>query len=410
VYVTNPDGSPAPRVPVQAEGFQSAGSTQRDGTAKLIINMPRDRLLVPITVKTAHSNLPAHRQASKSMVAEAYQSQGGSQNYLRLAVTASELKPGDNLLVNFHLTCNNPAVLNQIQYFTYIILNKGKIIRVGRQARQAGQNLVIMSLPITPDLIPSFRIVAYYQVGNSEIVADSVWLDIQDTCMGTLVVNGATDEDRGIHEPGTPMKLKLEGDHRAYVGLVAVDKGVYVLNKKHKITQSKIWDSVERSDIGCTAGSGKNNLGVFTDAGLALETSNGISTVQRTDPECPRPAKRRRRSVQLIEYKANKVADYQDRKLKKCCEDGMHENPMGHSCEKRVGYILDMDECKKTFLDCCNYIKTIRDKLQRELPLQLARSDLDEDFLSDEDITSRSQFPESWLWQVEQLTERPNEL
>uniref|UniRef100_A0A674JTF9 Complement C3 n=1 Tax=Terrapene triunguis TaxID=2587831 RepID=A0A674JTF9_9SAUR len=410
VYVTNPDGSPAPRVPVQGEGFQSAGSTQGDGTAKLIINMPGDKQQVPITVKTAHPNLPANRQASKSMVAEAYQSQGDSQNYLHLAVTASDLKPGDNLAVNFHLKSNNPAVLKQIQYFTYIILNKGKIIRVGRQARQEGQNLVTMSLPITPDLIPSFRIVAYYQVGNSEIVADSVWLDIQDTCMGTLVVTGATDEDGGIHEPGTEIKLKLEGDYKAYVGLVAVDKAVYVLNKKYKITQSKIWDSVEKSDIGCTAGSGKNNLGVFTDAGLALETSNRISTVQRTDPECPRPAKRRRRSVQLTEYKAIKTADYQDRKLKKCCEDGMHENPMGHSCEKRAGYILDTDECKKTFLDCCNYIKTIRDKLQQELHLQLARSDLDEDFMSDEDITSRSQFPESWLWQVEQLTGKPNKL
>ncbi|XP_050781017.1 A.superbus venom factor 1-like [Gopherus flavomarginatus] len=410
VYVTNPDGSPAPHVPVQAEGFQSAGLTQGDGTAKLIINMPRDRQQVSITVKTAHPNLPANRQASKSMVAEAYQSQGGSQNYLHLAVTASELKPGDNLPVNFHLKSNNPAVLNQIQYFTYIILNKGKIFRVGRQARQAGQNLVTMSLPITPDLIPSFRIVAYYQVGNLEIVADSVWLDIQDTCMGTLVVKGASDKDRRIHEPGTPMKLKLEGDHRAYVGLVAVDKGVYVLNENHKITQSKIWDSVEKSDIGCTAGSGKNNLGVFTDAGLALETSNRISTAQRTDPECPQATKRQRRSVQLIEYKANKVADYQDRKLKKCCEDGMYKNSMGHSCEKRVGYILDTDECKKTFLNCCNYIKTIHDKLKRELHLELARSDLDEDFMSDEDIFSRSQFPESWLWQVEQLIERPNEL
>ncbi|XP_030403318.1 complement C3-like [Gopherus evgoodei] len=410
VYVTNPDGSPAPHVPVQAEGFQSAGLTQGDGTAKLIINMPRDRQQVSITVKTAHPNLPANRQASKSMVAEAYQSQGGSQNYLHLAVTASELKPGDNLPVNFHLKSNNPAVLNQIQYFTYIILNKGKIIRVGRQARQAGQNLVAMSLPITPDLIPSFRIVAYYQVGNLEIVADSVWLDIQDTCMGTLVVKGASDKDRRIHEPGMPMKLKLEGDHRAYVGLVAVDKGVYVLNENHKITQSKIWDSVEKSDIGCTAGSGKNNLGVFTDAGLALETSNRISTAQRTDPECPQATKRRRRSVQLIEYKANKAADYQDRKLKKCCEDGMYKNSMGHSCEKRVGYILDTDECKKTFLHCCNYIKTIHDKLHRELHLELARSDLDEDFMSDEDIISSSLFPESWLWQVEQLIERPNEL
>ncbi|XP_075758420.1 A.superbus venom factor 1 [Pelodiscus sinensis] len=410
VYVTNPDGSPAPRVPVRTEQFQSQGSTQGDGTAKLIINMPGDQPKVHITVKTAHPNLPANRQAEKTMVAETYETQGNSQNFLHLAVTASELKPGDNLPVNFHLKSNNAAVLNGLKYFTYIILNKGKIIRVGRQARQAGQNLVTMSLPITPDLIPSFRIVGYYQVADSEIVADSVWLDIKDTCMGTLVVKGASEEDRAIHAPGTQMKLKLEGDHKAYVGLVAVDKGVYVLNKKHKITQSKIWDSVEKSDIGCTPGSGKDNKGVFTDAGLALETSGGVSTPQRTDPACPQPATRRRRSVQLIEYKANKTAEYHDRKLKKCCEDGMYENPMGHSCEKRLGYITDTEECKQAFLECCTYIKTVRDKMQRELHLQLSRSDLDEDFLSDEDITSRSQFPESWLWQVEHLTERPNDL
>lgn len=31
-------------------------------------------------------------------------------------------------------------------------------------------------------------------------------------------------------------------------------------------------------------------------------------------------------------------------------------------------------------------------------------------FLPDEDITSRTLFPESWLWRVEPLTEKPNEL
>lgn len=36
------------------------------------------------------------------------------------------------------------------------------------------------------------------------------------------------------------MKIKVEGDAGARVGLVAVDKGVYVLNKKHKITQTKV--------------------------------------------------------------------------------------------------------------------------------------------------------------------------
>ncbi|XP_039370155.1 venom factor-like [Mauremys reevesii] len=408
VYVTNPDGSPAARVPVKVDGSQDSRLTQGDGTAKLVINTPGGQSQLAITVKTDRRDLPENRQAHKSMVAEAYKTQGGSQNYLHLAVASTELKPGGNLLVNFHLKTSSQSIENTNMYFTYLILNKGKIIRAGRQAKQVGQNLVTMSLPITPDLIPSFRIVAYYQVENSEIVADSVWMDVQDTCMGTLVVKGATKADNRIHKPGSSMTIKVEGDAGARVGLVAVDKGVYVLNKKHKISQTKIWDSVEKSDIGCTPGSGKDNIGVFADAGLSLETSIKISTPQRSEPECPQPAKRRRRSVQLIEYKANKTAEYQDQAVKKCCEDGMYENPMGHSCEKRAGYILDTAECKKAFLDCCNYIKTIRDERQRELHLELSRSHIDEGFLQDEDITSRSHFPESWLWQVEQLPQLPN--
>nr|XP_020634632.1 complement C3-like [Pogona vitticeps] len=166
-----------------------------------------------------------------------------------------------------------------------------------------------MSLRITPNLMPSFRIVAYYQVGNNEIVADSVWVDVKDTCMGTLIVKGATEADNQIHQPGAQMKIKVEGDPNARVGLVAVDKRLYVLYKKYKLTQSKIWDTVEKSDIGCTAGSGVNNLGVFEDAGLTLETSNKLSTKQRSDAKCPEAARRRRRrSVQFIQSKASEGA------------------------------------------------------------------------------------------------------
>lgn len=43
-----------------------------------------------------------------------------------------------------------------------------------------------MSLPVTANLIPSFRIVAYYHVKPGEIVADSVWVDVKDTCMGSV--------------------------------------------------------------------------------------------------------------------------------------------------------------------------------------------------------------------------------
>ncbi|XP_074023270.1 complement C3, partial [Numenius arquata] len=426
VYVTNPDKSPAPRVTVKADGFQGLVSTQRDGTAKLVLNMPANKDSVPITVRTDQPGLPPDRQASRHMTAEAYRSQSGSGNLLHLAVGATELQPGDNLAVNFHLKSSNNAVQNSVPYFTYLIMSKGRIIQVGRQRHEAGQSLVTMSLPVTAQLIPSFRIVAYYYVLPGEIVADSVWVDVKDTCMGTLVVKGATEADNRVHEPGTPMRLRIEGDHNAYVGLVAVDKGVFVLNKKYKLTQSKVWETVEKSDIGCTAGSGRDNVGVFADAGLSLATSVKITTPQRGDVQCPQPTKRKRRSLQLVEFKGTKAAQYTDKALRKCCEDGMKENPMGHSCEKRTTYIQEGEGCVRAFLDCCNYIKGIRDQRLREFHLELARragplrprsrgmvpppGEEDDGFLAEEDITSRSLFPESWMWQVERLTEKPNEL
>lgn len=39
---------------------------------------------------------------------------------------------------------------------------------------------------------------------------------------------------------------------------------------------------MEKADIGCTPGSGKNFAGVFTDAGLAFMTNKGLETEQRS--------------------------------------------------------------------------------------------------------------------------------
>lgn len=69
-------------------------------------------------------------------------------------------------------------------------MNKGKLLKAGRQVREPGQDLVVLSLPITPEFIPSFRLVAYYTLiganGQREVVADSVWVDVKDSCVGTV--------------------------------------------------------------------------------------------------------------------------------------------------------------------------------------------------------------------------------
>lgn len=41
-------------------------------------------------------------------------------------------------------------------------------------------------------------------------------------------------------QPSSQVELKVTGDAEATVGLVAVDKAVYILNSKHKLTQKKV--------------------------------------------------------------------------------------------------------------------------------------------------------------------------
>ncbi|ELK32043.1 Complement C3 [Myotis davidii] len=353
VYVSNPDGSPVPRIPVATQGSNQVHSVTRDdGLAKLTINTHKSLKPLLITVRTMKEGLPEGRQASNQMQALPYSTMGNSNNYLHLSMPATELKPGDMINVNLVLQMD-PGQDANIRYFTYLVMNKGKLLKVGRQVREPGQVLVVLPLTITTEFIPSFRLVAYYTLNNGgqrEVVADSVWVDVKDSCLGTLVVKSAMEEEKHQHLPGQQISLKIEGNQGARVGLVAVDKGVFVLNK-NRWTQKKIWDTVEKADIGCTPGSGKNYAGVFTDAGLAFQTSKGLQTEQRSDLACPKPATRRRRSVQLMEERMGKAGEYPSKELRKCCEGG----------------------------------------------------DLDEEIISEEEIVSRSQLPESWLWTIEEL-------
>ncbi|MCQ7614257.1 hypothetical protein NP188_24540, partial [Salmonella enterica] len=329
VFVTNPDGSPAQRVPVVTENSKVEALTQEDGVAKLTINTPNSRQPLSITVRTKKEGILQGRQASKTMRAQPYGTMYNSNNYLHLSVSRMELKPGNTLNVNFHLR-TDAGQEAKIRYYTYLVISKGKLLKVGRQAREPGQDLVVLPLTITTDFIPSFRLLAYYTLmganGQREVVADSVWVDVKDSCVGTLVVKG---DPRGNRQPspGQQTTLRIEGNRGARVGLVAVDKGVFVLNKKNKLTQSKIWNVVEKADIGCTPGSGQDYSGVFKDAGLAFATNKGLQTAQRAELECPQPAARRRRSVQLMEKRMDKAGQYKDKQLRKCCRTGCARTP-----------------------------------------------------------------------------------
>ncbi|CAB1314827.1 unnamed protein product [Coregonus sp. 'balchen'] len=142
-----------------------------------------------------------------------------------------------------------------------------------------------VALATGKEMFPSFHIVAYHHVGKSDLVADSVWVDVKVSCIHSLKVTSTRPNASDM--PRRAFSLTITGDPGARVQLVAVDKGVYIHNNKHHITHTKIWDTIEKHDTGCTAEGGADSVEVFYDAGLVFEMDTVKWTRIRTDPSCP---------------------------------------------------------------------------------------------------------------------------
>ncbi|XP_043970376.1 complement C3-like isoform X2 [Gambusia affinis] len=341
VEVLNPDGSPAVGIPVSVTcsdecAGQNTGllaTTESNGMARLSVNTIAELQRLQITANTNYPENEPNRQARATMVALPYKS--SSNSLLRLSVFQAEVELGKSMKVDFYFS--KPE--SQEKHITYLILSRGQLLQHFRE-KNINQNQISVTVGVTKEMLPSFRIVAYYHTSSNELVSDSVWVDVTDTCMG------------------------------------------------------KIWDVVEQYDTGCTAGGGKDGRNVFYDAGLLFESSYG-GTPSRTDFKCP-TATRRKRERTIMEVRTSLLSDFKDHLQKDCCLDGMKETPVSYTCERRTEYIMDGPECKQAFLLCCNEMRKQRDERKVEI-LHLARSETD-DYVSRDEITSRSKFPESWFW------------
>ncbi|XP_072458556.1 venom factor-like isoform X2 [Notamacropus eugenii] len=414
VSVTNPDGSPAPRVHVQCEG--SIVQTSDEGVGSLTLNTATNLERLSIRVETKDGQLQPQEQAFAELTIQAYKTQENSGNFLHIELNALETEVGQSLQLSLNTRHRNQDTKDRITHFTILLLSKGQIIRAHIEPKRTGGVVTSSMIPVSPELLPSFRILAYYILPGSspELVADSIWIDVKDTCMGTLRIGLKDSADEGVFEPSVSVNLLLTGDPHALVGLVAVDKAVYALNSKHKLSQKKVWDVVETQDIGCTAGSGRDNLGVFTDAGVDLTTNVGMSTGASEDWRCPQSSSssRKRRSLKILEKKKQKVNEFRIELERHCCEAGFREGPVGLSCEDRVPWVRHGPSCKAAFLQCCH----LRAKLDQEAEaerLLLGTVDEDDDddadmlFSEDSDLTVRTAFPESWLWRKVTLPRDP---
>ncbi|XP_067353913.1 complement C3-like isoform X2 [Channa argus] len=395
IDVANPDGTPAKDIAVEL--IQVSGVTNANGMASLSINTVLTPVPMEIIVKT---NVPGISQASATMTALPYITK--SESYIHIGVDSDDVKLGDNLKINLHLNKDKNVQHN----VTYLILSKGQLVKHGRYSPR---KLISVMVTITKDMLPSFRIIAYYHTNDNEVVSDSVRVPVKCSCMGSLKLESSSPASS--YEPGKNFPLKVTGDPEAAVGLVAVDKGVYVLNNKHRLTQKKIWDIVDMYDTGCTPGGGKDAMNVFYDAGLLFQSNVASGSPHRQEFKCPNPSRRKRAST-LLEVKTSLVSQYKEKKQRDCCLSGMRDTPLSYNCERRSEYIMDGAACVEAFLHCCKQLENQRAEMKHD-SLLLARSEEDDSsYMDSNEIVSRTKFPESWLWTIINLpacsTKTPN--
>ncbi|KAF7650478.1 hypothetical protein LDENG_00125500 [Lucifuga dentata] len=340
IQVSHHDGSPARNVPVKLS-LLDVPVIVTSGTARATINMPKDRSQILIAAETQQAGLRAEQQARQQIRVDQHLAFNvRRQNFLYISSGTNVVSVGDRLSLKLTINMAEPAHRGLVTQLTYLILNKGKIIAAER-LDVGSQVVTSVGLTVTPEMMPSFRFVAYYSIpweGREEVVADSIWMDVADSCVGTLNV-GPVDGILRDYRPAKSFTFKVTGDPGAKVNLVAVDNAVYLLSKE-RLTQGKIWNTVESRDIGCTRGGGKNAMRVFSDAGLLFVATGGSQTQTRQALQCPSGA-RRRRSAELLQRKAQLESHYKDKLLRRCCKDGLRDVPMPYSCTRRSLYITE---------------------------------------------------------------------
>ncbi|XP_033986006.1 venom factor-like [Trematomus bernacchii] len=350
IQVSQHDGSPARNVIVKMK-FLDTPLVVSSGTTRATVNMPPQQRAQTITAETVQAGLRPEQQAKQQITVQPFAAFSSfNQNYLYISTGTNTVSVGDRLSLKMSISVEHPIYRHT--HITYMVLNKGKII-VAERVDVAGQLITSVDLNVTPEMMPSFRFVAFYRIPwnrGEELVPDSIWVDVEDSCVGGLNV-GPVDGVGRDYTPGKSFSFQIRGDPGAKVNLVAVDNAVFLLNRD-RLTQGKIWGAVEHGDIGCTRGGGQNALAVFSDAGLLFASSTGLQTVFRKALKCPGSA-RRRRSAEKLQRKAQLESHYKENLQRRCCKDGLREIPMPYSCTRRSLYITEGWECMNAFRYCC---------------------------------------------------------
>ncbi|XP_051262420.1 complement C4 [Dicentrarchus labrax] len=385
VVVRLPDGSPAAGVPVKIDVPVSSevswqGTTDQEGAVFTVFNIGTT---AQITVEVSADGLQQRKVIQRAS--------SPSNSYLYLSITNKMYSVGELLTVVY----NTKGQKNGFIY--YMVLSRGILIKKGSLGMHT---TVTDNLQITPDMVPSFRLIGYYYDQNGNIIADSVWVDVRDECEINVKV-----EQKAAFVPGKSAELRFDlHGQNARVALLAVDKAIYALKADNKLTAKQVFSSMESNDLGCSYTGGSDPASVLIEAGLSFVTQSQSNWKRNLG--CDSQASRQKRSVDLQQEINNLQSNFTGEKLKECCVHGFSLIPMRRTCQERaqrVSLVEANPSCADAFLKCCLEGERLRQKkiqedAQKELGRTASTADIEEFFLDTAAQYIRRYFPPSFAF------------
>uniref|UniRef100_A0A8C3DUE0 Complement C5 n=1 Tax=Corvus moneduloides TaxID=1196302 RepID=A0A8C3DUE0_CORMO len=362
-----------------------------DGTALFVVNIPSNSKMLEFQVKTADPRLSDENQASKTYEAKAYSSLSQSYLYINWASNHKTLEVGDVININVYPQSH---YIDKIHHYSYLITSKGKIVSFGTQERIKDLEYEHLTFQITQEMVPSARLIVYYIVMGeeaAELVADSVWLNVEQKCGNTL-----------SHLTSEVVSLTMKTQSSSFVALSAMDKAIYGVTGRRR----RIMLQLEKSDLGCGAGGGQNNIAVFRMAGLTFLTNANADDSEEAAEPCNEVLRTKRSDFR--NKIREEVSKYRDPEIRQCCMAGVKAYPVSETCRDRAQRIQRNQRCIAAFKNCCEFANRLRLEEPNKL-LILARMHF-EALLELDKAQVRSYFPESWLWEVHQVSSRSKTL
>lgn len=142
-----------------------------------------------------------------------------------------------------------------------VFLSRGRILKVLSKEKSSSATETV-SVSVTPEFAGKFCIVAFYisQCGGYSVVADSICTDTQKVFRNKVTVEYliwmvvpyagllkiSLSGKTGRLTPGGQTSITIQASKFSDIALLAVDKGLEILNNENKLSRETVLISVRR--------------------------------------------------------------------------------------------------------------------------------------------------------------------